>query len=317
VQNIHGINSRQIHADTPIVDSLASLPAIHSLFRLIWRLFGLNVGLLSANGLCFIVSGKSGRANPFCAAVQRIPEARSACLNSDRSALAHVILTKTPTCYRCFAGLREFMLPISIDHKIAAVILSGQILDHPPTTRSWRRARIKLHQLGIPLNQIKPLKSLFMQSRSLSKARQRDVMMLLTLFTNQIMYLQSLRLKARPSQSLVERTKEFLQTHAEEHVTLAAVAQAIHVSARHLARTFKTATGNTMHDYLQELRLTQARDRLAHTQSTCAEIAFSCGFGSIQQFNRVFKKQTHQTPSAWRRRAQVSLKFPVYRFAMN
>ncbi len=287
--------------------ALARLPAWRSLFRLIWRLFGLNIGLLSADGRNFIPSGRQGRVNRFCAAMQRLPRTYGACLHSDRMALEQVRKTHLPLAYCCHAGLREFALPIMVDQTLVAVMLSGQILDHPPTLRGWRHTRAALCRLGLPARRVAPLKPLFLQSRWLPKDRQRDVLLLLSLFANQIMHLQARRASAGQALALPERARRYLQDHAAEPVTLAAAAQALRVSVRHLGRTFKAAADTTVHAYLRDLRLARACDRLAQTRQTCSEIAFACGFGSIQQFNRAFKQHTHLTPTAWRRRARGTL----------
>ncbi len=294
-------------AETPAASfaALARLPAWRSLFRLMWRLFGLNIGLLSADGQNFIPSGRHGRVNRFCAAMQCRPLTYAACLRSDRLALEQVRKTRLPLAYRCHAGLREFALPILANQTLVAVMLSGQILDHPPSPRDWRHTRSALRRLGLPARRAALLKPLFLQSRWLPKDRQRDVLLLLNLFATQIMHLQARRGTA--GQALPERARRYLQDHAAEPVTLAAAAQALRVSVRHLGRTFKAAVGTTVHAYLRDLRLARACDRLVQTRQTCSEIAFACGFGSIQQFNRTFKRHTRLTPTAWRRRARGTL----------
>ena len=58
--------------------------------------------------------------------------------------------------------------------------------------------------------------------------------------------------------------------------------------------------GLTIVEALQNLRVERACAELRTTDKTCSQIAFDCGFGSVQQFNRVFRKHLGITPRAWR-----------------
>lgn len=285
-----------------IFENLAQLPAMRRFFRLMWRLFGLNVAVLSADGRNFIVSGQHERVNPFCAALNRDIVISSACIESDRAGLAGAIKTKSPVCYQCFAGLREFVVPIIIDHQVVAIVLSGQVLDRPPTLQAWRHVRARLQQMGMQSKHIPSLQQLFMRSRAMSKTMQRDVVTLLSLFTGQIARLESLKTRSHARQPLVERAKALMDQRCRERLTLADIAAALNVSSRHLTRVFKSVTATTVLDYIKEARLERACDLLDNTGDTCAGIAFASGFGSIQQFNRIFKQHKRLSPTDWRKR---------------
>lgn len=72
------------------------------------------------------------------------------------------------------------------------------------------------------------------------------------------------------------------------------------MSVFHFCRLFKKATGKTFNEYLTQIRVHQARERLAGSNETVTEIALSIGFQSISQFNRQFKTLTGVTPSQFR-----------------
>ena len=57
----------------------------------------------------------------------------------------------------------------------------------------------------------------------------------------------------------------------------------------------------TVLNSVQEMRIERACRQLQAGQMTCVQIAFECGFGSVQQFNRVFLKLRHCTPLNWQR----------------
>lgn len=66
------------------------------------------------------------------------------------------------------------------------------------------------------------------------------------------------------------------------------------------SRFFKLRTGITFIDCLTEVRLGHASRMLIDTTKTIAEIAYSCGFNNISNFNRIFKKKKGCTPKELR-----------------
>ncbi|MBM3757354.1 MAG: helix-turn-helix domain-containing protein, partial [Acidobacteria bacterium] len=50
-------------------------------------------------------------------------------------------------------------------------------------------------------------------------------------------------------------------------------------------------------------RIARACDLLRRSDHTCAEIAFEAGFGSVQHFNRIFRRHQEMSPGKWKQRA--------------
>jgi len=93
----------------------------------------------------------------------------------------------------------------------------------------------------------------------------------------------------------------FIRNHFTDPISLDDVAMAACTSKRNLTRIFQAKTGLTVLGSIQEMRIARACRQLQTGQMTCVQIAFDCGFGSVQQFNRVFLKLRHCTPLAWQR----------------
>ena len=79
------------------------------------------------------------------------------------------------------------------------------------------------------------------------------------------------------------------------------------VSPRHLTRAFKQATGRTMGDYVQEVRLDRARDLLAGTDLPLKEIASKLGFASLASFSTAFRRAAGETPTGYRRQGSTAV----------
>ena len=71
-------------------------------------------------------------------------------------------------------------------------------------------------------------------------------------------------------------------------------------SYSHLAYLFKKYTHKTLNDYLLNLKLIHAKERLRFTNLTTLEICSEIGFSSLSHFNHMFKKTFQITPSHYR-----------------
>jgi len=81
----------------------------------------------------------------------------------------------------------------------------------------------------------------------------------------------------------------------------------------HLCRLFKQMTGCTIASYIRREKIHHAQRALRNDRYSIIDVAILSGFSSHQDFCRVFKNQTGQTPSEYRRenlRPYVALLHP-------
>lgn len=108
------------------------------------------------------------------------------------------------------------------------------------------------------------------------------------------------KLAPRRRSAPVERALAYMRERFADPIGLEEVASAVHVSAPHLCRLFKTETGKNLTDHLQTLRVFHARSRLAETGDELRAIANESGFRTLEHFFRVFKKHVGETPRGYR-----------------
>ncbi len=63
---------------------------------------------------------------------------------------------------------------------------------------------------------------------------------------------------------------------------------------------FKSYTGKTINEYMNQLRIEEAIKQLKNKNIKVTDIAFSIGFESLVTFNRIFKKTMGTTPTEYR-----------------
>jgi AraC-like DNA-binding protein len=99
---------------------------------------------------------------------------------------------------------------------------------------------------------------------------------------------------------LVEATKAILATRFQEELSITQIAQAVYSSPYHLCRLFRHYTGQTIHSYLNQLRLRTALDYMAQPEIPITQIGLEMGYSSHSHFTQAFRQTFGTSPSAFR-----------------
>lgn len=109
-----------------------------------------------------------------------------------------------------------------------------------------------------------------------------------------------------PDEDIIQ-VQLWLQDNYPREIALSQVAQRFGLSTRTLNRRFKAATGQTPLEYLQEIRINNARDLLKTSNLTVAEIADKVGYQDTGYFTSLFKKQLAISPREYRATVRAKL----------
>ncbi len=100
----------------------------------------------------------------------------------------------------------------------------------------------------------------------------------------------------------VRRAREYIELHYAEAISLELLAAEVRQSTYHLSRLFKRYTGRSIVEYLNSVRVDQAK-RLLHTgRLAVKEVSLQVGFTDPTYFARVFRKLEGVSPSVFRNR---------------
>lgn len=97
----------------------------------------------------------------------------------------------------------------------------------------------------------------------------------------------------------LRRVIEYIDEHYAEPITLDRLATEAGLSPFHFSRLFRDATGFTPHRYVTDRRIQAARKALER-ETPLRGIALESGFGSQDNFTRVFRKTMGLTPGQYR-----------------
>ena len=98
----------------------------------------------------------------------------------------------------------------------------------------------------------------------------------------------------------VENARAFIFENFHQNISLQQLATHCLVSPFHFSRIFKAIMNLSPHQYLTEVRLNHAKVLLTTTDHSITDIAFACGFNSVEHFATAYRYRFHASPSKFR-----------------
>jgi transcriptional regulator GlxA family with amidase domain len=101
--------------------------------------------------------------------------------------------------------------------------------------------------------------------------------------------------------SVAHTCEKWLEEHFTEQGAIPKVVELANIPERTLKRRFKIATGSSLIERLQDLRVEEAKRMLEASAMPVDEISIDVGYEDASFFRRLFKRRTGLTPSQYRR----------------
>ena len=97
----------------------------------------------------------------------------------------------------------------------------------------------------------------------------------------------------------------FVREHYTQDIDLGRVAREAGMAPHHLHRTFRAVNGMTLHQWIVDLRLEEAKRLVQETDLPIASVCHRVGYASLPSFTHLFRTRFGRPPAAFRR-SQVS-----------
>lgn len=148
-------------------------------------------------------------------------------------------------------------------------------------------------------------KELELQGRGYELAVKADILYILVILLrgHVVRILTSSEREAKiKNNGRIRAALDYIDSHYTEEITVDTVAEAIYVSKFYLCKLFKKNLGQTVIEYVHDVRIMAARKLLEQSDDSISQIAYKVGFNDFNYFSRVYKKKMKETPSDTRKK---------------
>lgn len=237
--------------------------------------------------------------NAYCALMARKSSTCAACLQTQQR--LSETAAETPQTVTCPSGLTETAVPVRLGEKLVGYLQTGQAFRRKPSPTQFARLAKKLKDLA-PDVSTRELEQAYFRTRVLSPTEHEAIVRMLSVFAQHLAVVsnQLLVRQEHPEPPMVTKAKAYIEEHQAEDLSLSQVARAVNASIFYFCKVFKRSTGINFTEYVSRVRIEKAKNLALNPNLRISEIAFAVGFQSLTHFNRVFKKITGMSPTAYR-----------------
>ena len=104
-----------------------------------------------------------------------------------------------------------------------------------------------------------------------------------------------------------EYAMDYVQNTYMEPITVASIADVMALDRSYLSRVFKKKTGQTLQNYIHEVRVQEAK-RLMMENYNVTETAAMCGFKDAFVFSKAFSQITGMSPTEWKKIVTLNIR---------
>lgn len=113
---------------------------------------------------------------------------------------------------------------------------------------------------------------------------------------------QSNKISIHTKNEVMDELIKYIKSNFGSKLSLEFLAEHTHFSREYLSRYFKQYTGQNISDFLTDIRINKAKSLLRSTTHSINDISMYCGYPSISNFQKAFKRLTLLSPSAYRKK---------------
>lgn len=100
---------------------------------------------------------------------------------------------------------------------------------------------------------------------------------------------------------LLAQAVDYIEKNINDQITIQKLASKTYLSPSYFRKIFKEVTGRSPIDYINEIRISRARDLLLKEDLSVAEVAEFVGISDHNYFSKLFKMETGCSPSDYRK----------------
>ena len=105
----------------------------------------------------------------------------------------------------------------------------------------------------------------------------------------------------------VTRAIDYIYDHLDEPLTMEQLAGEVGLNPSYFSKLFAAEIGVTVKKYINQVKVETAKQMLANSDHSAADISLSLGYSSPAAFSSVFKTYAGATPGEYRKQPRTGL----------
>lgn len=106
--------------------------------------------------------------------------------------------------------------------------------------------------------------------------------------------------RASDADDIIARVTAYIQANFRENIDRDDVAAVAYITPNYLSKQFRAKMGMNLREYINQIRVDEAKRLLLSTNLPVSEVAGLAGYENISYFSTVFRKRTGMSPVDWR-----------------
>lgn len=164
-------------------------------------------------------------------------------------------------------------------------------------TQEWK----KLQENVLKLAQMICTETARLQKFEAAALREKGIHGLVKLFLEDI-FKQEIRSCEQSGRSEIRNAIRYMSNNLSHSISLQDAARAAGLHATYFSTIFKQQMKSGFSDYLNLMRIENAKSLLSEGDCTIQQVSDQCGFSDVSYFSRKFKQMTGVSPSIWKGR---------------
>lgn len=244
--------------------------------------------------------------NAFCIHVKNTAEVWDRCVERQTRVLKNL---NAPIFFgMCHCGVEEYILPIKYKaENIGFISISGY---RKNTDIALQKIAHVVEKYQLNLDEFKRsyfenLTPNIPEIDFVYTLMAPVVMMLEYLYIKQIEIYKYSLMTDRDDSFILSKVLQYLKRFYRERISLQDLCALCNCSCSYMSHMFKKQTGKSINQYINELRISEAKILLANTRLSITNVALQTGFSSSNYFANVFREHCCCSPTEYRKKYYV------------
>ena len=220
---------------------------------------------------------------PACDEAKSLTGGFDRCFRCRNTVLRRVTRTKKPLYGCCVNGIFEYCHPVVLKDEVICVLFIGNI-EGEKTKERFELSKVSRGSLQEGFTTM-------------------DCRRTAEILEDYIIYLLEREGDGASGQHdpFIDNVKTYIKENLCTDIKMRDLAYFFGYNEKYLGRKFQYATGRTVKEYVNQLRIVCAKELLCSTELKISEISEKVGYNNVTYFNKTFKTANGVTPAEFRK----------------